>query len=69
MRLVLIQMNSRTGARDENVVQASGTEEQLVSAEIDREAVIRARRTFFLFRDRRPDAYGPIVRATEELHG
>jgi hypothetical protein len=30
--------------------------------------VVRARRTFFLFRDRRPDAYGPIVRATKELH-
>jgi N-carbamoylputrescine amidase len=51
------------------LVQASGTDEQLLSADIDREEVIRARRTFFLFRDRRPDAYGPIVRATEELHG
>ena len=51
------------------LVQASGTDEQLISADIDREAVIRARRTFFLFRDRRPDAYGPIVRATVELHG
>jgi hypothetical protein len=68
MRLVLIQMNSRTAARDELLVQASGTDEQLISADIDRKTVVRARRTFFLFRDRRPDAYGPIVRATKELH-
>ena len=50
------------------LVQASGTEEQLITAEIDREAVIRARQRFLLARDRRPDAYGAITTITEELH-
>ncbi|HTX53245.1 MAG TPA: carbon-nitrogen hydrolase family protein [Candidatus Baltobacteraceae bacterium] len=50
------------------VVQASGTEEQIITAEIDREAVIQARRRFLLARDRRPDAYTAITQPTEELH-
>jgi predicted amidohydrolase len=50
------------------LVQASGTEEQLITAEIDREAVLRARQRFLLSRDRRPDAYGAITTITEELH-
>ncbi len=50
------------------VVQASGTEEQIITAEIDREAVIAARRRFLLARDRRPDAYTAITQPTEELH-
>ena len=48
--------------------QASANEEEIITAEFEREAVIRARQRFPLARDRRPDAYGPIVRATEELH-
>lgn len=51
------------------MAQASGTEEQIISAEIAREAVVRARQRFPLFRDRRPDAYGAITRNTEDLHG
>lgn len=50
------------------VVQASATEEQIIAAEFEREPVIQARRRFSLARDRRPDAYGAIVRPTEELH-
>jgi N-carbamoylputrescine amidase len=50
------------------LIQASGTEEQVFSADIDREAVIRARQRFLLARDRRPDAYTAITRPTEELH-
>jgi predicted amidohydrolase len=50
------------------VCKASETDEQLVGAEMDREAVIRARQRFPLFRDRRPDAYGAIATATEHLH-
>jgi N-carbamoylputrescine amidase len=50
------------------MTQASGTERQIISAEIAREAVVRARQRFPLFRDRRPDAYGAIARITEELH-
>jgi hypothetical protein len=51
------------------LIQASGTEEQVVSAEIERESVIRARQRFLLARDRRPDAYGAITTITEQLHG
>jgi N-carbamoylputrescine amidase len=51
------------------LIQASGTEEQVFSAEIEREAVIRARQRFLLARDRRPDAYGAITTITEALHG
>ncbi len=50
------------------LVQASGTDEHVITAEIDREAVIQARRRFLLARDRRPDAYSAITRPTEELH-
>jgi predicted amidohydrolase len=50
------------------LAQASGTEEQLLTAEIDRQAVIQARQRFLLSRDRRPDAYGAITTITEELH-
>ena len=48
-------------------VQASGSEEQLISLDIEREDVFAARRAFPLFRDRRPDAYGAITRPTEEM--
>lgn len=54
--------------RGKIVQQASGTDEQVLSLEIDREEVIQARRRFPLFRDRRPDAYGPITSRTEDLH-
>ncbi len=50
------------------LTQASATDEQVITAEFEREAVIQARQRFPLARDRRPDAYGAIVRATEELH-
>jgi N-carbamoylputrescine amidase len=50
------------------VVQASAAEEQLITWDCEREQVIQARRRFPLFRDRRPDAYAAITRATEELH-
>jgi predicted amidohydrolase len=48
--------------------KASETDEQLIHSEIDRNAVIQARRGFPLFRDRRPDVYGAITKATEDLH-
>jgi N-carbamoylputrescine amidase len=47
--------------------QASGTEEQILSAEIDRDQVVEARRRFPLWRDRRPDAYGIIAQPMERL--
>ena len=50
------------------LAKASPAEEEILTVEFEREAVIRARQRFPLARDRRPDAYGPIVQATEELH-
>jgi len=50
------------------VAKASDVDEQIILAEFDREQVIQARRRFPLFRDRRPDAYGAITCASEDLH-
>jgi predicted amidohydrolase len=50
------------------LTQASATEEQIITTEFEREALIRARQHFPLARDRRPDTYGAIARVTEELH-
>jgi N-carbamoylputrescine amidase len=50
------------------LAKASPTEDEIITAEFEREAVVQARQRFPLARDRRPDAYGAIVRATEELH-
>ena len=50
------------------LAKASETGEEILHAGIEQEEVIRARQRFPFFRDRRPDAYGDIVRATEELH-
>ena len=50
------------------LTRASDTDEQLISADIEREAVIKARQKFPLWRDRRPDAYGAIACMTEALH-
>ena len=49
------------------IAQAGVTEETIVYAEIDRDEVYDARRKYFFFRDRRPDAYGAITAATEDL--
>ncbi len=55
------------GPRGKIIVQASGTEEEIISVDLDREEVIRARRGFPLFRDRRPDVYSAISTPVEEL--
>jgi N-carbamoylputrescine amidase len=49
------------------LIQAGGAEDQIVSWEIEREEVVRARRNFPLFRDRRPDAYSNITAKVEDL--
>src|SRR5690242_2809606 len=49
------------------VIQASGTEDDIISCDIEREEVVRARRSFPLFRDRRPDVYGAIAASPESL--
>jgi N-carbamoylputrescine amidase len=49
------------------LVQATGTEEQIISYEVERQEVVRARRSFPLFRDRRPEVYADIAARTEDL--
>ena len=49
------------------LVQAGGSEDEIISWEIDRDEVVRARRNFPLFRDRRPDAYRDLVAKPEDL--
>jgi N-carbamoylputrescine amidase len=51
------------------VAKASDSNDEIVTAEFQREQVIEARRRFPLFRDRRPDAYRAISTSTENLHG
>jgi len=50
------------------IAKAGDTSEEIISAEFTREQVIQARRRFPLFRDRRPDTYGAITHAPEDLH-
>ena len=52
----------------EILATANDASEQILVTAIERERVIQARRRFPLFRDRRPDAYRAICRATEDLH-
>jgi len=53
--------------RGKIAVQASATEEQIISWDVSRDEVSTARRGFPLFRDRRPDAYSIISKPMEEL--
>ena len=53
--------------RGKVAVQASGSEEAVITLDIVRDEVIAARRSFPLFRDRRPDAYSVIAAPMEEL--
>ncbi len=45
--------------------EASGTEEQILTAEIHREQVVESRRRFPLFRDRRPEVYSILAQPME----
>jgi N-carbamoylputrescine amidase len=51
------------GPRGELLAQANGDPDQVIAAELDPAAVAEARRRLWVYRDRRPDLYGPIVRA------
>ncbi len=53
--------------RGKIAVQASGTEEEIISFDIEREEVFTARRNFPLFRDRKPEAYTAISTPVENL--
>lgn len=51
----------------EVVVEAGSEAEETLSAEIDLDAVVAARRRYPMFRDRRPDLYHPICTNTEDI--
>jgi len=51
------------------VAQASATEETIVYADLDLQEVSDVRNRYFMFRDRRPDTYGVITTATEDIAG
>jgi N-carbamoylputrescine amidase len=53
--------------RGKVALQASGTEEAIITLDISREDVFAARRNFPLFRDRRPEVYSAIATPMEEL--
>jgi len=53
--------------RGKIAVQASGVEEEIISSDIARDDVFAARRSFPLFRDRRPEVYSLISKPMEEL--
>ena len=53
--------------RGKIAVQASGSEEEIISLDIAREDVFTARRNFPLFRDRRPEVYAAISTPVESL--
>lgn len=55
--------------RGKIAVQASGSEEDIVTLDIARDDVIAARRSFPLFRDRRPEVYSAISSPVEDLLG
>jgi len=49
------------------LIQGGGADDEIISCDIEREAVVRARRNFPLFRDRRPEVYKDIAANTEDL--
>lgn len=51
----------------EVMTEAGETDDEIISATIDREAVHAARNRYPMQRDRRPDLYGPICTSTEDL--
>ncbi|WP_366657347.1 N-carbamoylputrescine amidase [Fodinicurvata sp. EGI_FJ10296] len=49
------------GAQGELLAQASRDREEIVTATVDLDAIRRARASWGVFRDRRPDLYGPLT--------
>lgn len=50
-----------------NVVTEAGEAEETISASLDLGAVTTTRQRYPMFRDRRPELYGPICAATEDI--
>jgi N-carbamoylputrescine amidase len=55
--------------RGKLALQASGSDEAIITVEISREDVFAARRDFPLFRDRRPEIYSVIAAPMEQTAG
>lgn len=51
----------------EVLTEANDSDDQIISATLDREAVFAARKRYPMQRDRRPDLYRPICTPTEDL--
>jgi N-carbamoylputrescine amidase len=49
------------------VAEAGAARDEVISAQLDRDAVFAARRRYPMFRDRRPELYSPICTPTEDL--
>lgn len=56
-----------TGPNGEVLAVASSDQDDLIFTDIDRDEVRTWRRRYPMFRDRRPDLYGAVVAATEDL--
>lgn len=55
------------GPAGEVLAEAGGEDATIITATLDRRRVVEARRTWPMFRDRRPDLYAPICTATEAI--
>ena len=51
----------------EVLAEAGEEKGEIISATLDRERIVDVRRRKPFFRDRRPDLYGPLVMASEDI--
>ena len=51
----------KNNPRGQIIAEASRDQDELVVADLDMDKIREVRNTWQFFRDRRPDAYGPIV--------
>lgn len=51
----------------EILAEAGDAKDEIISATLNREALVDVRRRKPFFRDRRPDLYGPLVTASEDI--
>ena len=50
------------------IAEGGATGEEIVNGELDLAEVEDVRRKYFMFRDRRPDSYGVLTMASEDVH-
>jgi N-carbamoylputrescine amidase len=53
------------GPRGQVLAQAADADADVISAELDLDAIAEQRRRLFVYRDRRPELYGPICQLGE----